>query len=42
MAKVVPTNWKTVSEAFIKAWHSLITHPQILPFTGDANTYYNV
>lgn len=42
IAKVVPANWKAVSEAFMEAWHSLVTHPQILPFTGDANTLYNV
>ena len=42
VGKVVPANWKVVSEAFMEAWHSLVTHPQILPFTGDANTSYNV
>jgi hypothetical protein len=33
---------KATAEAFMEAWHSVITHPQILPFTGDANTRYNV
>lgn len=42
VGKVVPANWKAVTEAFMEAWHSLVTHPQILPFTGDANTSYNV
>ena len=42
VAKVIPTNWKATAEAFMEAWHSVITHPQILPFTGDANTRYNV
>ncbi len=42
VAKVVRANWKAVAEAFMEAWHSLITHPQILPFTGDANTFYCV
>jgi phenylpropionate dioxygenase-like ring-hydroxylating dioxygenase large terminal subunit len=42
VGKVVRANWKAVSEAFMEAWHSVITHPQILPFTGDANTRYNV
>ena len=42
VAKVVPANWKVTMEAFMEAWHSLVTHPQLLPFTGDANTSYNV
>jgi len=42
VGKVVHANWKAVAEAFMEAWHSLVTHPQILPFTGDANTCYNV
>ncbi len=42
VAKVIPANWKATAEAFMEAWHSVITHPQILPFTGDANTRYNV
>jgi phenylpropionate dioxygenase-like ring-hydroxylating dioxygenase large terminal subunit len=42
VGKVIDANWKAVAEAFMEAWHSVITHPQILPFTGDANTRYNV
>ena len=42
VGKIVPANWKVVMEAFMEAWHSLVTHPQILPFTGDANTSYNI
>ncbi|WP_304192188.1 aromatic ring-hydroxylating dioxygenase subunit alpha [Phenylobacterium aquaticum] len=42
VGKVIKANWKAVAEAFMEAWHSVITHPQILPFTGDANTRYNV
>ena len=42
VAKVIPANWKAVTEAFMEAWHSVVTHPQILPFTGDANTRYNI
>jgi phenylpropionate dioxygenase-like ring-hydroxylating dioxygenase large terminal subunit len=42
VGKIVRANWKVVAEAFMEAWHSVITHPQILPFTGDANTRYNV
>lgn len=40
--KVVRANWKAASEAFMEAWHSLTTHRQILNFTGDANTKYNI
>ena len=40
VAKVVPANWKVTSEAFMEAWHSVITHPQLLPFTGDCNAAY--
>ena len=40
VAKVVPANWKVVMEAFMEAWHTMVTHPQILPFTGDENSAY--
>jgi nitrite reductase/ring-hydroxylating ferredoxin subunit len=40
VAKDVPANWKVTSEAFMEAWHTLVTHPQILPFTGDCNSAY--
>lgn len=26
----------------MEAWHSVLTHPQILPFTADANTRYDL
>jgi phenylpropionate dioxygenase-like ring-hydroxylating dioxygenase large terminal subunit len=42
VGKVVPANWKAVMEAFMEAWHTPVTHPQIMPFTGDANTSYNI
>jgi phenylpropionate dioxygenase-like ring-hydroxylating dioxygenase large terminal subunit len=42
IGKVIPANWKVTSEAFMEAWHSVVTHPQILGFTGDANTRYDV
>ena len=42
VGKVIKANWKVVSEAFMEAWHSVTTHPQILPFTGDANTRYSL
>ncbi|MEY4056275.1 MAG: hypothetical protein RL519_1610 [Pseudomonadota bacterium] len=42
VARVVPANWKAVAEAFMEAWHTIVTHPQILPFTADANTRYDL
>lgn len=42
VGKVIKANWKAVSEAFMEAWHSVVTHPQILTFTGDANTRYSL
>ncbi len=42
VARVVPANWKAVAEAFMEAWHTIITHPQILPFTADENTRYDL
>jgi hypothetical protein len=29
-------------EAFMEAWHTVVTHPQLLPFTGDTNAAYNI
>ncbi|GFM31435.1 SRPBCC family protein [Novosphingobium sp. PY1] len=40
VAKEVPANWKVVMEAFMEAWHTIVTHPQLLPFTGDCNAGY--
>jgi phenylpropionate dioxygenase-like ring-hydroxylating dioxygenase large terminal subunit len=40
VAKEVPANWKVTAEAFMEAWHTLVTHPQILAFTGDSNSAY--
>jgi len=42
VGKVIKANWKVVAEAFMEAWHSIATHPQILPFTGDANSRYSM
>lgn len=42
IGKVIKANWKVCAEAFMEAWHSVTTHPQILPFTGDANTRYSL
>ena len=38
----LPVNWKVAAEAFMEAFHSVTTHPQILGFTGDANTRYDL
>ena len=40
VAKEVPANWKVTMEAFMEAWHTVVTHPQLLPFTGDSNSAY--
>jgi nitrite reductase/ring-hydroxylating ferredoxin subunit len=40
VGKTIKANWKATAEAFMEAWHALITHPQITPYTGDANTKY--
>lgn len=42
VAKVMPANWKVTQEAFMEAYHSVATHPQILKFTGDVNSQYDV
>lgn len=41
VAKVVHANWKVAMEAFMESYHALVTHPQLMPFTGDANSAYN-
>ena len=38
----VPANWKATMEAFIESYHVFMTHPQIVLFTGDHNTQYDV
>jgi phenylpropionate dioxygenase-like ring-hydroxylating dioxygenase large terminal subunit len=40
--KVIPANWKVTMEAFIEAYHEIATHPQLLEWTGDANSQYDV
>jgi len=42
VGKIIKANWKVCSEAFMEAWHSATTHPQIVPYTGDANTRYDI
>lgn len=42
VGKVVHANWKITMEAFMESYHAYVTHPQLMPFTGDANSAYNV
>ncbi|MCW1382770.1 aromatic ring-hydroxylating dioxygenase subunit alpha [Novosphingobium sp. KCTC 2891] len=42
VGKVVNANWKITMEAFMESYHAYVTHPQLMPFTGDANAAYHV
>ncbi len=42
VGKVIPANWKACAEAFMEAFHVATTHPQIMAFTGDTNSKYNL
>jgi phenylpropionate dioxygenase-like ring-hydroxylating dioxygenase large terminal subunit len=42
IGRVFPANWKATAEAFMEAFHSVVTHPQILGFTADANSRYDL
>lgn len=42
IAKVLPANWKLSLEAFIEAYHSMQTHPQIMRTVTDANIQYDI
>jgi phenylpropionate dioxygenase-like ring-hydroxylating dioxygenase large terminal subunit len=42
ISKKVRANWKVVMEAFLEAYHVIETHSDSLPFTGDANTQYDI
>ncbi len=35
-------NWKACQEAFMEAYHTVATHPTLMPNLGDANTRYDV
>lgn len=39
--KVINCNWKVGHEAFMESYHAVETHPQILPYTADANSQYD-
>lgn len=41
VGKVIHCNWKVAMEAFMESYHAFATHPQLMPFTGDANAAYN-
>lgn len=38
VGKIMHANWKVVAEAFIENFHVGTTHPQITPYTMDANS----
>jgi len=40
--KPIPCNWKIVMEQFIESYHVIATHPEGLPYIGDANAQYNI
>ncbi|MFT7177411.1 MAG: phenylpropionate dioxygenase-like ring-hydroxylating dioxygenase large terminal subunit, partial [Halioglobus sp.] len=39
--KVIECNWKVGWEAFIESYHTIQTHPQILPYLADSNSQYD-
>jgi phenylpropionate dioxygenase-like ring-hydroxylating dioxygenase large terminal subunit len=39
--KVLRCNWKLAHEEFIESYHTVATHPQLLPYTGDSNSQYD-
>ncbi len=41
-SKILPCNWKAGQEAFVEAYHSMQTHPQLMRTVIDANTQYDV
>ncbi|MGI9625061.1 MAG: aromatic ring-hydroxylating oxygenase subunit alpha [Acidimicrobiales bacterium] len=40
--KIMPMNWKVCQEAFMEAYHTVATHPTLMPNLGDANSRYDV
>jgi phenylpropionate dioxygenase-like ring-hydroxylating dioxygenase large terminal subunit len=40
--KRVLANWKITQEAFLEAYHLYATHPEAVPFSGDAQTQYDI
>ena len=42
VAKVIPANWKATMEAFMETYHAPETHPQLMGFIGDVNSFYGM
>ncbi|MFT6750337.1 MAG: phenylpropionate dioxygenase-like ring-hydroxylating dioxygenase large terminal subunit [Candidatus Azotimanducaceae bacterium] len=42
VGKIMKANWKVVQEAFMEAYHVIMTHPQLLAGVGDENSQYDV
>lgn len=42
ISKIIRANWKVGLEQFIESYHVLATHPEGLPYLGDANAQYNI
>lgn len=42
VAKPVRCNWKIAQDAFIEAYHLMATHPEIITFTCDSDTEYDI
>ena len=40
--KLLRCNWKIAQEAFMEAYHVVMTHPQMVPGSGDSNSQYDV
>lgn len=40
--KRIPCNWKVAQEAFMESMHTRATHPQIMTFTGDIDSQYDM
>ena len=42
VSKRLPCNWKLAIDAFLEAYHVIVTHPQVAVSNGDANSQYDV
>lgn len=42
IAGIIDCNWKVALEAFLESYHVIGTHPQLMPWMGDANSHYDV
>ena len=40
--KELPCNWKAAAEAFMENYHTVITHPQLMPSSSGPNTQYDI